>query len=45
MRRLMYRLAARFGDFEAVTSGSPKRVARRAANKVIGRKVVRRLWR
>ena len=41
---------ARFGaDAKAITSGSPKRVARRAKNKAIGRLlgkggVWRRLW-
>lgn len=44
-RRGLYRLASILGDVDALTSGSPRRVRRRVANKIIGRKVVRRLWR
>lgn len=45
MRRKLYRLARLLGDAQAIKSGKPKRVAKRAANKLIGRKLVRRLWR
>ncbi len=44
VRRFAYRLGALLGDVQAVTSGNPKRLVKRAANKVIGRKIVRRLW-
>jgi hypothetical protein len=43
-RRSLYRVARILGDVQAAKSGSPKKVAKRAANKVIGRKVVRRVW-
>ena len=45
MRRWLYRIARLLGDLQAVASGSPRRIARRAANKAIGRGIVRRLWR
>lgn len=44
LRSLLYRLARLLGDIQAVGSGNPKRVGKRAVNKLIGRKVVRRLW-
>lgn len=42
--RWLYRLARLANDFSAIISGSPRRVARRVVNKIIGRRVVRRLW-
>jgi hypothetical protein len=44
MRSLLYSLARLLGDWNAVASGDPKRIARRIGNKVIGRTIVRRLW-
>jgi hypothetical protein len=49
-RFLLYRAARTANDVEAITSGDPKRISRRAKNKVIGRLlgktgVWRRLWR
>jgi hypothetical protein len=41
-RSALYRLARFLGDYQAVKNG---RVGKRIANKVIGRNVVRRLWR
>jgi hypothetical protein len=46
----LFRLARQVNDVEALASGDPKRVARRAKNKVIGRLLGRlgfwrRLWR
>lgn len=43
-RRRAYRLASLLGDVEAVASGRPSRILRRAGNKLLGRKLVRRLW-
>lgn len=43
-RSNLYRAARLMGDVQAVASGSPKRIAKRAANKGIGRTVVRRMW-
>lgn len=44
LRRALYRGARVLGDVQAVKSGSPKRIAKRGANKLIGRKVVRKMW-
>lgn len=43
-RRASYRVGSLLGDLSAVLSGKPGRVARRAVNKLVGRKVVRRMW-
>ncbi|MFN2555637.1 MAG: hypothetical protein ABR592_01985 [Nitriliruptorales bacterium] len=43
-RRASYRASAILGDVSAIASGKPSRIAKRLVNKVIGRKVVRRLW-
>jgi hypothetical protein len=46
LRRNLYRSARVLGDIEAVASGNPKRVERRAGNKLIGRALGRAgLWR
>lgn len=42
MRSALYRAARLIGDANAVRRG---RVGRRVANKIIGRRIVRRLWR
>lgn len=44
LRSLLYRWARVLGGFEAVTSGNPKRMGKRLVNKLIGRKLARRLW-
>jgi hypothetical protein len=41
-RSALYSLARFLGDYQAVKNG---RVGKRIANKLIGRNVVRRLWR
>jgi hypothetical protein len=46
----LFRAARRVDDIEALASGDPKRVARRAKNRIVGRLLVRvgfwrRLWR
>jgi len=46
----LFRAARRVDDIEAIASGDPKRVARRAKNRIVGRLLARagfwrRLWR
>jgi hypothetical protein len=50
LRRSLYRSARTLGDLEAVASGNPKRITRRAKNKILGRALGRSgfwtfLWR
>lgn len=39
----LYKLARMANDIEKLSSGDPKRVGKRVKNKVIGRKIVRKL--
>ena len=46
LRSNLYRSARILGDVEAVSSGNPKRIERRAKNKLIGRALGRSgFWR
>jgi hypothetical protein len=46
LRSNLYRSARILGDMQAVTSGNPKRIERRAKNKLIGRALGRSgFWR
>jgi len=40
----LYRLARLANDVQKLSTGDPKRIARRAKNKVIGRKLIRKIW-
>ena len=40
----LYQLARTANDIEKLASGDPKRIARRAKNKYIGRKLIRKAW-
>jgi hypothetical protein len=42
---LLYRLARMSRDAEVIASGNPKKMARRGRNKLLGRSLVRRLFR
>ena len=47
MRRLvssLYRLARLANDLATLASGNPKRIARRLKNKLVGRKLVSKVW-
>ncbi|NLC11765.1 MAG: hypothetical protein GX767_05870 [Firmicutes bacterium] len=46
-RSFLYTLARLLGDFQAISSGDPKKIAKRAARKAAGRatgKVLRKLF-
>ena len=45
LRSKLYKAARVLGDVEAVSSGKPKRVAKRGVNKLIGRLIVGKFWR
>jgi hypothetical protein len=46
LRSSLYRSARILGDVQAVTSGNPKRLTRRAKNKLVGRALGRAgVWR
>ncbi len=40
----LYKLARMANDVEKISSGDPKKIARRAKNKYVGKKFVRKLW-
>jgi len=40
----LYKLARRANDVEKIASGNPKKIANRAKNKVIGRKIVSKIF-
>ena len=40
----LYKLARFANDIEKISSGDPKRIARRAKNKYLGRKLIRKAW-
>lgn len=44
-RRKVYRAGSILGDVEAVASGSPVKIVKRAGRKWIGRRFVSKLWR
>ena len=40
----LFKLARLANDISKVVSGDPKKIARRIKNKVIGRKLIRKIW-
>ena len=40
----LYKLARKANDVKVITSGDPKKIARRVKNKIIGKKLIRRIW-
>lgn len=44
IRGILYRLARLLGDWDAISSGSPKALLNRGKNKVIGKKL-NKVWR
>jgi len=40
----LFNLARKLTDIKAVTSGDPKKIIRRAKNKYIGKKLIRKIW-
>ncbi len=40
----LYKLARVANDAETLASGDPEKIARRAKNKFIGRKLIRKAW-
>ena len=42
--RGLYKLARLANDISKVASGDPKKIARRIKNKLVGRKIIRKVW-
>lgn len=40
----LYKVARIANDFKKLSSGNPKRITKRAANKIIGRKIARYIF-
>jgi len=40
----LFKLARVANDISKVASGDPKKIARRIKNKIIGRKLIRKIW-
>ena len=43
-RGFLYYLARLMGDVQAISSGSPKKMAKRGFNKIVGRKIISKAW-
>jgi len=40
----LFNLARKLTDVRALASGDPKKIIRRAKNKYIGRKIIKKIW-
>ena len=40
----LFNLARRLNDVSKVASGDPKKITRRIKNKIIGRKLIKKIW-
>jgi len=40
----LYNLARNLNDISKLASGDPKKIARRVKNKIIGRKIIKKIW-
>jgi len=40
----LYKLARVANDISKLASGKPKKILRRAKNKIIGKKLIRKIW-
>lgn len=40
----LFKLARVANDVSKVASGDPKKIARRIKNKIIGRKIIKKIW-
>ncbi|GAH34224.1 unnamed protein product [marine sediment metagenome] len=40
----LYKLARLANDMQKLSTGDPKKIARRAKNKIIGRKLIKKVW-
>ncbi|GAI27497.1 unnamed protein product [marine sediment metagenome] len=40
----LYKLARKANDVKVITSGDPKKMIRRGKNKILGRKIIKKIW-
>ncbi|MBA7565772.1 hypothetical protein ES708_07457 [subsurface metagenome] len=40
----LYKLARQANDVRVITSGDPGKILRRGKNKILGKKLIRRIW-
>ena len=40
----LYKVARLLNDINKIKGGDPKKIARRVKNKILGRKIIRKIW-